>query len=280
MQLSALAQIGLVASLCASFAPMGRAQGEGQYAAVIQQARLAAFTDCASGKGLSFVEQKVRFLDRGSFDVENNGGTGNQGRGRYSEPVPSRDSVGTPYSNDLADAFDAAPQQFKDELCKLNMVFVDRSNQDRYGWGFWEATDQRPHGKPQKFIGISSEVWGDQNPAPRLTNRLSDGETNVLQALLDSWTNTPDYQPYDGTAGTNPDTPQMALLAILAHEVGHVLSYREHVDTWEDCNSDPYTGELFDFFHGSWSHVSIPERFMRSNRGMILASTNSSRMPR
>ena len=128
---------------------------------------------------------------------------------------------------DLASAYCLADSTIRSQLLRLNAVFINQdscltSACSENSWGYRERPEQPPGNG--RYIALSASLWPQPN-AQAITYRTY--ENNRLNDLL-AWptTNSPTYPP--PVAGTNPsDTPQMAVLAALAHEYGHVLWYDE-----------------------------------------------------
>ena len=205
----------------------------------------AASTACKDSGGAKFVSSKAYYLGA-SFDPNGTGST-------YSPPQRGN-QVPDPYKTDLANAFDAAPVFFKQQLCRLEFVFIDNitNGGSGYDWGFWEAPDQ-PNGtwKSKKYISIASGWWAG---GKTLVN-LSTHETMLNQFLVPAAPNSIQYV----SAGTKPDTPTMALLSILGHEMGHIMWYQSGFIDEDYCLVN---GTLGDFFAGSWTEpVNRPPRF-------------------
>jgi hypothetical protein len=148
---------------------------------------------------------------------------------------------------DLTDAFNAAPDFFKSQLCSLTQIYMDRTGCSSYEpssctaapaellWAF-RAFDGAG-GSAGEFIGTWLGLW-QQGHAPL----LSAFETARLQNLL-NWTSS--SPPVAGPA--NPDTSAMTTLALLAHEVGHIFWYDAFV---VNANGDANPGGLVpDFSH-------------------------------
>lgn len=132
---------------------------------------------------------------------------------------------------DLTDAFNTAPDFFRNQLCNLTGVYIDRTGCTSYDpssctgpdpsdrlWGF-RAFDGSGNSAGE-FTGTWLGLWqkGVQGHAPV----LSRFETARLQALL-NWTLPATKPPAHDFA--DPDTAAMTVLAVLAHEVGHVFWY-------------------------------------------------------
>jgi hypothetical protein len=131
----------------------------------------------------------------------------------------------------LAQAFNLAPQWLQFQLCnQVNFVFVDPNQyqaNSEFGWAFWESSDPKQTQNSQnhsqaRFIGIAQAALDDKNIT------LSSSETRVLQILLGNPGSAPTVTA-SFTAGT--DSAAWAVLAILAHEMGHLF--------WHDvCDGD------------------------------------------
>ncbi len=116
-------------------------------------------------------------------------------------------------------------------MCALTKVYINPTgcaNGDPYhctlpaqqaldnSWGYRERLDQvnQVGGPPyQKYIATSAGLWKNGGQAPAFARF----ETVLLQTLL-GW-NAASY------SSAVPNTPAMAVLAVLAHEYGHVLWY-------------------------------------------------------
>ena len=226
--------------------------------------RRALTSDCAHGAGKDFVRTHARLLT--AFDVNNNGGTANSS---YTKPTPGvLDGTGTlantQYALDLADAFNAAPMFFKNQLCRLSAVYIDNVSQGGTAgadWGFWEAIDQRvPPRAAGRYIGISGNWWNMSTTSkfPILSQHEKFLNENLLADTTHPTNNYPDIISY-----TSPirsiDTPAMGLLAALAHEMGHIIWYSS--DLIDDDNCTIAGDTPADFFDGSWRVANLQARF-------------------
>jgi hypothetical protein len=146
-------------------------------------------------------------------------------------PTDTSRNVDGPIASDLSEAFDTAPDFFKNQLCNLTGIYIDRTGCASYDpsscsgpdpsdllWGF-RAFDGSGNSAGE-FIGTWLGLWqkGVQGHAPV----LSKFETGRLQALL-NWSQPTHKPPVHDFA--QPDTVAMTVLAILAHELGHVFWY-------------------------------------------------------
>jgi hypothetical protein len=145
----------------------------------------------------------------------------------------TRDS--TTIAADLVNAFNAAPQGFKNDLCGLNGVFINTNDcpngsvtncsvaADRIvgnSWGYREGVDQTGTGSTGgRYIAISAGLW----PTGGNAIAYNDFETRLLLQLLSLSSSNSNNPVYLSTA--NPNDSKTTVLAALAHEFGHVLWY-------------------------------------------------------
>ena len=208
-----------------------------------------------TSSGSDFVSAKV-FLLSASFDPK-----------LYYPPGPSdiiRQAVSTdPYWNDISGAFTAANDSLKDKLCSLDGVFVVQSTckdpaciaDDVIGhsWGF-----RQPTSPPKRYIAVSETLW--QNGSAPI---FSDFENMRLAALLKRlipngavWFNVPSSRPRFGPA--SPDTSAMTLLAVLAHEYGHVYWYDAFVSPpGGSFRAARFCGGRF-YTANKWGSIGVP----------------------
>jgi hypothetical protein len=147
---------------------------------------------------------------------------------------------------DLTQAFYTAPDFFKNQLCSLTNIYIDRTGCSSYAassctvalapadplWAF-RAFDSA-HNSAGEFIGTWLGLW-QQGHAPV----LSGFETTRLQNLFNWTSSNPPVADY-----ANPDISAMTTLAVLAHEIGHVFWYDAFV---VNGNGDTYPGGPGDF---------------------------------
>jgi hypothetical protein len=150
--------------------------------------------------------------------------------GFQNAPPTDFTSINTTIVQDLTDAFNAAPDFFKNQLCNLNGIYIDRTGCASYDpssctgpgpsdllWGF-RAFDGSGNSAGE-FIGTWLGLWqqgvGGHAPA------LSKFETGRLQALL-NWKSS--NAPAVAT-DSDTDTAAMTVMVVLAHEIGHVFWY-------------------------------------------------------
>jgi hypothetical protein len=166
----------------------------------------------------------------------------------------------------LARAYELAPKYVQARLCRLTQLFVTPSDIGTgwSSWGFWEAPD-RPPGTGI-FIGISESVLAG-------TMTLDALEASVLDKLPSKKREDDDVPrfrfPKDG--GDEPaHDPALATLAVLAHELGHILLARTNADginpnhprrKWVDAPVDACFATAF--LGQSWDRQQFQETSMR-----------------
>lgn len=191
---------------------------------------------------------KVRFLQT-PFDPR-----------MHSSPQPSNLTVPANIQGDLQNAFAIAPQTLTDKLCDLTYIFIDPTGcsnptnctlpTDQVIHNSWGLRGYRP-GDTGEYIATSAALWPNGGSAPN----ISSYENGRLQFLLQHLNqNAANWSPGPQITSATPDTPQMAVLAALAHETGHVYWYDAFVknrggdvDLNNFCNGTFYTT-------GAWSH--------------------------
>jgi hypothetical protein len=178
------------------------------------------------------------------------------------------------YWNDLVAAFTAATPTFKDNLCSLDGVFVVQNTCAAVGctpndvignsWGFRQKVPQ-----PKRYIATSATLW-QSGSAPVFVDYENMRLLAALQRLDPNgafWFNLPNSKPIFSSA--SPNTSAMTVLAVLAHEYGHVLWYDKFVVNPDGspnpggevyiqpnspalfCNGSFYTAR-------SWSNINVP----------------------
>src|SRR5260370_32007251 len=154
-------------------------------------------------------------------------------------------------TTDLINAFNLAPQRLRDQLCGSGgnpgvSVFVQNCAVGPTGcsvgsWGY-----RRRQGGA-RFIALSAGLWqgtGSALPYPVF-------ETTVLSNLLG--TNLASY-----TSARN-DCPEMTVLAVLAHEMGHILAWQKSVINAPCANPPPGVNPIF--WKIAWNNAANPQPF-------------------
>jgi len=202
---------------------------------------------------------KVHFLDTSSsYSLPLSG---------YQNPPPI-DSTQVPggITQDLASAFNAAPDFFKAQLCGLSGVYIDPTgcrshdpstcdrltDEDIAGssWGF------RKYPAGEKYIGTSLGLWRTGGHAPP----FDQFETRRLRALLTTLSPREGQDPRPPAHRPGPPSSNDAtttVLAVLAHEYGHALWFDTFV-VKPDGTPNPGGPAVIDvfcrgaYYSGSW----------------------------
>jgi hypothetical protein len=179
------------------------------------------------------------------------------------DPAPINPEI----QSDLTAAFNAAPQSFKDQLCGLTGIFINRYGCTGYepntcGLSDYEVADnswglRRPSG--QRYIAISLGLWKNnpcQGPQKICPPPFQTYETRLVQVLLNHTagydrTSPPaasQLPPNLTSAVASPNTSTMSLLAAMAHEFGHVLWW----DTFVEPPGSPHATNTGTFCSGGF----------------------------
>jgi hypothetical protein len=111
----------------------------------------------------------------------------------------------------LAKAYSLAPSYAKARLCRLTQLFLTAASDPEWGsWGFWEGPDLLPG--TGVFIALSDRVL-----AGKIS--IADGENDIVRRLLHPKVDA-DWPSF---VTSDPSDSTLAVLAELAHELGHVL---------------------------------------------------------
>jgi hypothetical protein len=176
--------------------------------------------------------------------------------------TPNPDDPSAPTSNgsvadpnmlaDLSAAFSLAPQPLRNALCGAGgnpvvTVFIQScpagSTVCAVGsWGY------RTHRGLVPFIGLSAGLW---QPGPHAM-AYSKFEQTVIDSLLG--TNLGE------SLSASNDSPGMTVLAVLAHEMGHILAFRKSVLN-QPCQSVLPPGVNPIFWRNGWANASDPGKF-------------------
>jgi hypothetical protein len=180
----------------------------------------------------------------------------------YTSPLSSAtkmagNSTYSSYLSALTTAFSLAGSVapfFQDHLCGLTAVFVtfDQCSsqadcRENYSWGYRENPDQVGSAGPfNRFVAISQGLLTN-------TPTLSDYYNAILPPLLGSGRAVASYL----AANSGAETTSATVLAILAHEVGHVRWYDvlkpDHV-SYNFQRLDNACPDTRPFFEKSWSY--------------------------
>jgi hypothetical protein len=215
---------------------------------------------------------KVHYLDTSqSFSIP--------GSGLANAPPIDPTPISQPIQDDLTQAFSAAPSFFQDDLCKLDVIYIDPTgcanldpttcftsegdlNRDvdaiSHSWGFRAFDDS---GKSRgRFIGTSLALWRNNGHAPQ----FDEYQTRRIQALLYKLATNSTKDQHPPKHHRNPghpvvDTHTTSVLAALTHEFGHVSWYDTFVTT-PGGPANTYTGTGFcfgTFYSNSWINNNV-----------------------
>ncbi|MGE5268143.1 MAG: hypothetical protein ACM3JG_00580 [Thiohalocapsa sp.] len=150
---------------------------------------------------------------------------------------------------DVQAAVALAPQFFRDRLCQLDAIFIAPSGES-WGMRAWDA------GNPtiKRYIALSADLWTPGGPPLR----LSEYKDKVLHTLFAGWSG-PNAPKYKMMLGDPSHDPAMTLLAVMAHEYGHVLFYDTFVSSPgspPDFHTPAFCGG--NFYKDSWEDASLP----------------------
>jgi hypothetical protein len=152
--------------------------------------------------------------------------------------------VGEPYCSSLTNLYNSAAPPFKNALDNLTATFIDaRSCGGTAAACSWGFKDKYTKGTGNTYVALSSSLWsGGLVPYSQFAN-------SIVSALLPSAPSTV------LSIQANLDTPAMALIAGLAHEIGHTKWWENDIEHYK-CPNDPVTGTRTLFADITWSHHS------------------------
>ena len=159
-----------------------------------------------------------------------------------SHTIPLSDSK---FGKAIASAYSAAPYFFKLELCRLNAIYVDMdpNSTNSTAWGMRESMQSNA----PTHIGLQKSVFTGSSggtPGPEAS-----WETGLLNGLLLNGLLKPQY------ASATTDSQTLMLLSMLAHEVGHII-------WWRDGIADQTCPNGGDSFFYTWkTPISNPHQY-------------------
>jgi hypothetical protein len=132
-------------------------------------------------------------------------------------------------------AYDAAPPFFQEALCRLDHIYIDTDTKNPAKpsvWGMRERLNPDPNNQPRIHIGIAKALLAD---LARQRTPYATYEDQLARALLAPSPMTParsrDALSY--AAAPDPAKPPqaaaIAVLAILEHEMGHIVWWERDV---------------------------------------------------
>jgi hypothetical protein len=124
-------------------------------------------------------------------------------------------SLTEPQRQILAKAYVRAPDYMKGKLCRLTQIFVtDDTTEGPWGWGYWEGSD-RPPGKGVYVAVSASEL--------NTTTSVAERENETVDLLIQVRGERKKQARLARLKATTLSDPELAVLAGLAHELGHAL---------------------------------------------------------
>jgi hypothetical protein len=164
----------------------------------------------------------------------------------------------------LAKAYARAPDYVKAKLCRLTKLFVTHSTDGAWvSWGFWEGAD-RPPGKGI-YVAISERDLGSEQS-------FTDAENKTVDALLGRADGRRSSSRLPSLRTSAPAEPDLAVLGVLTHELGHALLADTNADGTDPRHprrqvSGPPTSKCFEdaFLGASWD----ANRFHRNMRRWV-----------
>jgi hypothetical protein len=244
--------LGLVVMLCDS---CGQSQQEGALNACLLESPFVA-------------KQVVDLPDGSGFDPIDYGNCTTTGAD-CDNPPPTNNPAPSSYGSAIEQAIKIAPCKFQSEIATFSYIYIDHETKPKPNkpdvWGLRETLhDNRKH------IGISEKV---------LQALFASGtpyalyETGVLRTLLTKktppsplplpapavdWLNgTPNDPSKPGISYEKavPDSQAIAILAILAHEMGHVIWWEQNVGT-KQCDVSGVNPYFYSY--SGWNKPTIP----------------------
>jgi hypothetical protein len=169
----------------------------------------------------------------------------NQPGGKH--PPVGTSPVPEPYCTALANAYNATDRSLRDALDSLTNTFIVQnqdscSGAEHCSWGY---IDRLSGDGTHTYIGLSSGLWNSDG-TPKFATYGAFAEQTARTLLLD-------VIPQPISVQANPDSPSLALIASLAHEMGHIKWWADDVrtSTCHDSVADGNTG----FTSIAWSNV-------------------------
>jgi hypothetical protein len=225
-------------------------------------------------------------------------------------PTAQNRPVNNDVQTDLANAFAAAGPDFQYKLCGLDGIFIDPSGCadpgtvntydpttcnlsgaliTGYSWGLRTYPPNPLPGK--RYIGLSLGLWNNNNPSTpnyywqcQPPHVCAPPFSLFYKAFLDAVVHMPSpNSPYGSFSVTaKPDTfaanPAMTVLAVLAHEFGHVYWFDSFVPTPGGPFANNFCGGIF-YPSGKWEGDAVTLPFSNTSRfvlfGDILPYTGS-----
>jgi hypothetical protein len=144
----------------------------------------------------------------------------NKSDANYSSPVPNAKGVPSNYASLLTGAYNIASNSVQAALCKLDYVFVVTDTNAGHAWepvGVWEPPGR---GNGWHFIAIPSSFL---DPILQKPESLANEENDLYTRLFNT-----NFSSFSDTGGKS--SKETAALAIIAHELGHVVFAATNAD--------------------------------------------------
>lgn len=187
-------------------------------------------------------------------------------------PLPSAANQINLPSTALADieaAFSIAPNFFQKELCDLDHIYIDtyKQSMNPTAWGIRERLYPADPLVPRtKHVGISATVWstlaGSSSP-PYTTyeNYLFNALLAPVLPAAANWVSNFSYSasPDPASSSSPSNANAVAMLALLGHEMGHIIWWDKNVQTITKCTKA--TRPQFSLY--SWPSGNVAHGFRR-----------------
>jgi hypothetical protein len=164
-----------------------------------------AFAQCG---GTSARYPKVCDL-MGAYDPEK------RGKGIYTKPACA--AMTSTFEPQIKAAFDCAPQTIKDDLLRLNGIYVLPEGDPRRPFGIRENPGDQ-HSDGHSYVFLSRADFGK-----KLSILEAATQNNVLMETVNSLRVTYEVMPPE------QDLPERGLLSVIAHEAAHAKWYRDSI---------------------------------------------------
>ena len=204
------------------------------------QPRSGTVTQCGSSTSSKFLEN-LQILSNYIYDPN---------KGKNSLPSGSPVDQVSGYCSAFTSAYNLATSTFKNDLDSLTNTFIDTdscgASAAQCAWAF---KDVYTKGTGNTYVALSSSFFDSTGAVTQVYSQFI---SSLVSALLGA-TSPIAVQVSPQTW----DTPDLALIAALAHEVGHVKWYQNKVEklnkTSKTC-PDPFTGQYIQFADITWNH--------------------------
>ena len=132
------------------------------------------------------------------------------------------------FADAIAAVFRAAPEKFKNEMCRLSAIYIDLGSpaNNSFAWGMRESQQSNP----PTHIGLNHSLFAAGPSASEVAY-----ENDLLSTLLQApnWKNPPQY-----ISAAN-DGLTMKLMSAMAHEIGHIVWWRDGVAS-QTCSGNGF----------------------------------------